>query len=224
MAITFDATTQLLIDDGSTSNSVSHTCTGSNLILWCMVENNNILGVTSMTYGGVALTKAIEQNEANGQQLSLWYLIGPATGANTFAVTRVNGAGNSWWQIASYTGAKQTAQPDATTATVGTTETTLTATLTTTADNCWAVMVGYANGANDPSPSAGTGTSKRAVMATDRSAFFEPTAVKTPAGSYSTQITAGSAGTVITVVMASFAPFVAGGGSSHNLTLMDVGT
>lgn len=222
MAIAFDATTQLTIVDTVSSGSVNHTVTGSNMILWCGVENNNQSGITSMTYNSVSLTQAVFFNETNGQQISLWYLIGPATGTHSFAVTRTSNSGNSWWQIASYSGAKQSGQPDATTSNSGTTATSLTTTLTTVADNTISILVGYANNASSPL-TVGTNSTKVAEMAPIRSTLFDSTGVgpKTPAGSFSMTFNTDTSGTVIAAVMASFAPFVAS--TTKPLSLLGVG-
>jgi hypothetical protein len=222
MAIARDTNTALQIVGPSTTGSVSHTCTGSNLILWCLMQNENQSGFNSITYGGVQLTEAITYNMTNSQQISLWYLIAPATGSNTFAVDRIGTVNDCQMQIVSYTGAKQSGVPDASISANNTTSTSLTTTLTTVADNTISVLVGYSNGSQ---PTAGTNSSLIASIDTDRCTAFDSTGVgpKTPPGSFAMTFT-NDVSIIDAAVMASFAPFVAGGGATHNLTLLGVGT
>jgi hypothetical protein len=66
----------------------SHTCTGSDLIL-LVSANLKRLGsetVTGVTYDGVALT-LIDSDVGGQRYASLWYLVGPATGANDIVVS-----------------------------------------------------------------------------------------------------------------------------------------
>ena len=88
-AIAFDNSTS-----GTGNLSISHTCTGSNLVLvggHVNVDDVTQLQVTSMTYNGVALTAQINNYyflnaESSYRNLDIRYLASPATGANTFVI------------------------------------------------------------------------------------------------------------------------------------------
>ena len=142
MAITYDAGSSNFSGGytaGPTSKSWSHTCTGTNLILWLAVGIwRDVAGtgsVTSCTYDGVALTKYVEREAAGSTMYTaLYYLIAPATGAKTLAVT-VTGATDAIKFVASsYSGVVQTSFLDANAYGDGY-GTTATATVTTVADN-----------------------------------------------------------------------------------------
>lgn len=85
MAVAFDVAST----GAGTSPSWSHTCTGTNLLL--VVQVGDFVGgdaesVTGITYNGVALS-LFPSHAFNVARTSLWYLIAPATGAHTLAVT-----------------------------------------------------------------------------------------------------------------------------------------
>jgi hypothetical protein len=141
-SIGFDATSNSG-DKGSVSSySWSHTCTGSNLLLACGVTivNASDLTVTTVTYNSVALTPIrsdVKQGANNYYYRStILYLIAPATGSNTVAVTLSGTAYYSVGGVVSYTGAKQSGQPDANNGANGT-GTAVSVDVTTVADNCW---------------------------------------------------------------------------------------
>lgn len=222
MAIAFDAAVDGLSNTG-TSHTWNHTCTGSLLILWVGFNGDNIGSfddITSVTYNGVAMTLANKQvNPASGgdRNTYLYYLLGPATGSHAVVINCTNShllQGGS----ASYTGVKQSGQPDATAVNAETVSSnkTLTTTLTTSADNCWTVVVEgcYDGGPGAGSPGAGAGTTKRAVDATNGGwGIFDSNAVVHPAGSASLTTTrsADPFGLEILHVMASFQPDTGGG-------------
>lgn len=84
----------LAIDDavsdlgtGST-NSWSHTCTGTDLVLYVAIIQKFADAVTGVTYNSEALTSiGTVADTGNNVTISLWRLIGPDTGANTVEVT-----------------------------------------------------------------------------------------------------------------------------------------
>ncbi|KKL97825.1 hypothetical protein LCGC14_1830540 [marine sediment metagenome] len=69
----------------STTVTISHTCTGSDLCLIVGVSVDNAVP-TGVTYNSVAMTKIADQDASAGNA-SLWRLVGPATGANDIVVT-----------------------------------------------------------------------------------------------------------------------------------------
>lgn len=187
MAIALDA----VASDGG--DSWSHTCSGENRILFVFARNS----ITGVTYAGVAMTKVGEAT--SDVTVSLWVLVNPALGANNVVLSGPWKAGCS----VSYTGAKQSGQPDAFTTKTQTGGTTLTVTLTTVADNCWTVVGARGGG----TLSGGTGTTLRSQVGGDN-ALLDSNGAVTPPGPRSMEvIQTGSDNWA--AVMASFAPFVA---------------
>lgn len=143
MAIARDATSAAL--DGTftaTSISVTHVCTGSNLILICCLAIGGNQ-VATATYNGVSMT-SIGMNFSN-RSVQMFYLVNPATGSNALTASW-SSAGLAYIEGMSYTGASQTGQPDSSntagsTAGVGTS---FSAATTVVAANCWLVGAGYA--------------------------------------------------------------------------------
>ena len=203
MAIAFDAQSASSFSSGTT-NTFSHTCSGSNGILYVGVYDglNNVTGVT---YNGVSMTLVNSfamTGGAAGQYIRLYQLVSPATGANNVVIT-CSAAGNTYGNGVSYTSASQTGQPDAQNTGGASTGTSLTTSVTTTADNCWVVGFAYMAG----TISAGTNTTLRSTNAGGILAIFDTNAAQTPAGSKSVQTTSGTSG-FNGHVIASFAPAV----------------
>lgn len=159
MAIAFDASSVGTSNfSAPASISWSHTCSGTNRILFVVACSSNPDVVSGVTYNGVAMTKigASVQN-TNADWVSLWYLIAPATGANNVVVTG-NSTSGLFGVSSSYTGALQTGQPDASGGNATATSTTFSASATAVASNCWAIL-GVVTG--NSSVSAGSGTTLR---------------------------------------------------------------
>ena len=133
MAIAIDSTSV------SDTTSVSHTCTGAERLLIVGIETSNAGTangadyVSAVTYNGVAMTRAVTGNTGDFRVYH-YYLVAPATGANTISVTSTSAV--TLIRNASYTGVKQGSQPDATGALVNT-ATPVTVPTTTVLDNCW---------------------------------------------------------------------------------------
>lgn len=86
MAVVFDSGTGNQDVGAATSHSFSHTCTGSNLVLIVGVHLDTIDDqTTSVTYNSVSMT--LEAEESGTYNTSMHRLAGPATGANTVAVS-----------------------------------------------------------------------------------------------------------------------------------------
>lgn len=86
MAIAYDSAAS----DAAGNLSWSHTCSGEQRLLLIGIQTRNTTPVTatSVTYNGVALTKISRKAYTAGDiTCELWYLVAPATGANTAAVT-----------------------------------------------------------------------------------------------------------------------------------------
>lgn len=191
MSIALDATSSISAPGGS-SSSFSHTCSGSNRILIVGVsiaQTGNTVSVTGITYNGVALTKIDREATLTSRATELWYLIAPATGAHSISVT-LSGTPDAFFNVgaASYTGTNQGLQPSSSGKTGFTSSvTTITQSVTTTADNSWLVGVGC-DGAT-PNPVVQAGTTFR-LSVNNRTGngyelfFLDSNAAKTPAGSF----------------------------------------
>lgn len=111
MAITTDAATPSGGVFFNSSLTISHTCTGTNLVLIVQAVNYDatVGTVSGITYNGVALTKIAGVTFSSNFNNEGWYLIAPATGTHdvviTWSASQLLVAGG----IVSYTGAHQSA-------------------------------------------------------------------------------------------------------------------
>lgn len=166
MPIAFDAASNGQAT--ATSVTVAHTTSGQNRVLAVCVSTETNDTCTGVTYNAVAMTKvgSSVQNSGNSAWVSLWLLVAPTTGANNIV------ASNSASSViavaaASYTGAAQS-QPNA-----NSSATTQAVSVTSTVDNCWAVMGSQTN----TSPTtAGANTSLRAEGGTWGNSLFDSNA------------------------------------------------
>lgn len=200
MAIAFDATNTWASVNPGTNLTASHTCTGSNLILFIgiLTTNNDI---TSVTYNGVAATQVAQvQGSFDSRFLTLYALANPSTGANTISVSTTSSS-LIQFGAASYTGAAQTTTADNSTNNASGSDP-FTLTLTPVADNCWTLMLCRFQ---NSTITAGSGTTKRA--ASSFTGILDSNAAITPPASTSLNATA-SAGSAYGL-MISFAPFAA---------------
>ncbi len=196
MALAYDTSSQS--SGVGTSLTWAHTCTGPNRILFVGTnEGANVTQViTGVTYAGVAMTKIRTDSTSNNYHGSLWYLIAPATGANNIVITASASRDLVGFGV-SYTGASQTAQPDASNG--GTfSASTITQAVTTVSDLTW--LVGFWVG--NRAPLAGASTTIRETLGAN--AIVDSNGINTPPGSYSLQITQSdtttSAFTVVSIV------------------------
>lgn len=188
MAIAYDSSANA----GNTSTAslvYSHTCTGSDLVLVVFVKVFNTSDlVTGVTYNGVSMTKILSGQDADNRWSYTYTLAGPATGTNNVTVS-LSSATFVGSTSQSYTGCSQTGIPDAS-ASLNTSSTTVTTTLTTIADNCW--LVGSYNGGRVYTAGSGT-TVRQSNTSADFLNSFDSNGAKTPAGSYSLAGTQSSA-------------------------------
>lgn len=217
MAIAFDAFSDGVNFTESSPLTWTHTCTGSDrLLIVGTVGDTASDTVSGVTYNSVAMTKIAAVLVPDNRYLTLWYLLNPASGANTVSVTSAGPAGAAG-RSTSYTGVQQSGQPDASTTNTVSANTTLTTTLTTIADNCWTMLVAKATVAT---LGAGTGSTARTAV-TEQLALFDNNAAITPAGSTSMTVTFGSGN--CGTVMASFSPVAAAvTARPRHLTLLGV--
>jgi len=162
MAILFDASSGGVAS--STSLTYSHTCTGSNRILFVGIltgGTNDI--VTGVTYGGVSMSQVNKQVATNGYMYS-YILIAPATGANNVVVS-VSPTQDIWSASASYTGATQSSQPHQQGTAVQASGTSFASqSLTPTLTNTW--HISWFRSSANLIIAAGSGTTKRQSPAT----------------------------------------------------------
>ena len=210
MAIAFDASSGVWAG-GVTSQTVSHTCTGSDR---CLVVNVVVDGTdtcTGVTYNGVAMTQTGKVLAGSYRYIYVYTLLAPATGANNI-VASISSSGFLEVNAASYTGVAQTGQPEATVTNSGSSgASTLTTTVTTLTDNAWAVMsvLGTAGAL-----AAGAGTTKRASSLVG--GVFDSGAAITPAGAAPLIFTMASA--EMGAISVSLAPSAGGDTTAPTLT------
>lgn len=213
MAIAYDTFTNGNFVSG-TSRTFSHTCTGSDLILFVeAVINTNSDWVTGITYNGVSMTRIQTVSPTVNRRLYLYYLVGPATGANNVVISTSSSAaigGNA----ASYTGVAQTGTIIDVSTTVTDTSSPIDTTLTTTIDDCWTILCGTMDGT--VAFTASTGSTLRGGNGTYLDVqIFDSNGPKNPAGSTTMTVTNASVsgGVPASMIMAAFAPVAGGGGA-----------
>lgn len=156
MAIARENSANVNQSTGSSTYTQSYTCTGSNLTLVVGFVTGTTDNVTSVTYNGVAMTQAQKVQMAGSNRWSyIYYLIGPATGANNIVWNFSAGQDIVFGGIASYTGTNQTAIDGSQTDSVNG-ATSLTNSQTVTANNSWVSVFFYTTGT---SMAAGSGAS-----------------------------------------------------------------
>jgi len=201
MSIAFGAQVQTSVAGGTaTATTGTITVTGSNTIGFVLIENQNVSGISSVTWNGVACTLIDSQQDPNVTIGYIYAILNPGTGV--IAVTRSATTFNMAVFAPYYTGASQTLTMDATTKGSGAAAS-LTGTLTTIANNAWQVLVAYMD---NGSIAASTGSTIRGTaLVTNNMAMFDSNSPQTPAGSKSMSVTGGG-GSNFNYVMVSFAP------------------
>ena len=181
-SVTFDAIssgTNITAQLAGGTTTVSHVVgsgTNRTLIVNVSAWNNGGTGTgcSSITYGGVSMTKVTGSGIANGAfYTEQWYLIAPTSGtanivATVAAKTDKLGLGN-----VSFAGTNQTNPIDANTAVSGTVGT-VTASLTTTSANEYLVDVVNHLSANTPTSHTGTTIILDASLGVDTSSQYGP--------------------------------------------------
>lgn len=203
MAIAFDAASAAGNVSTSTSPlTFSHTCSGTNRILFVEAGQRNASTVSGITYNGVAMTQigtVLHPPLTTSDGNYLYYLINPATGAHNVSIAYGGGADLRGSSV-SYTGAKQSGVPDqSTTLTGSATSNSMSLTL---GANSWSIMcIGMDGG----TATAGTNSTYRTdnVGITE---FFDSNGANT--GSFTMSFTAPGGGTSYSGFMVSILPAV----------------
>ncbi len=159
MAIAYDSTASYATSGSNVTNPTwSHTCSGSDRVLVVIcTDPNNGANHDSATYGGQAMTKAVESAQYGGGSTSVWYLINPPTGSNTVSF---NGGTTRWMcGSISYTGADVSDISDGTCSNGGTSISATSCSITTSRDK--SVIIGGGGGTGNFTWSAANGLTQR---------------------------------------------------------------
>lgn len=148
-------------------------------------DSAGFVGASSVTFNGVALTRAVTANGVAGTNNvnEIWYLLNPASGLHALAATCAGMSGTSEVMMSwiTFSGAHQTAgnQPDNTNSGTTSGANNTTASVTSVVDNC--LIISCAQVSNTQANTAGT-TNQTTFANPDgwtNSSYFAP---KTPAG------------------------------------------
>lgn len=139
---------------GGSAGSItwSHTTAGTNRVLFVGVWiYPTSITITGVTYGGVACSfiDSVVVGSAS-QYIALYSLANPALGANNVVVSVSSSSGSVYAGSLSYNGARQTGIPDAYAATSYGYQTSISESVTTVANHCWALGI-YRNSNGDSS-------------------------------------------------------------------------
>ena len=180
----------------------------------------NTYSITGITYNAVSMTLVNSARAPANRKFGQWFLLGPATGSNNVVVTA--SIAGILACSGSYNNVKQTGQPDASTTDTSSLTTSIETSITTVADNCWAIHTCHA-ATSGQAPTAGAGAFVRSNVLSDAD-LFDSNSDITPAGSYSMTVQT-VANSNWAVVIGSYAPAQATVPvtSKANLLLMGVG-
>lgn len=168
----------------------NHTCTGSNMYLVVALYNSAGDQVTGVTYNGTAMAQVSKQNVFGGAEAYLFILANPTTGSS-LAISVTKSSGNMTGCAVSYSGCKQTGQPDASTTGTSGASTTYSEALVSIADKCWHITGVFGNATNAISAGAST-TVRTHNEALHSVAIGDTNAAVTPAGSNTLNFSASS--------------------------------
>lgn len=204
---------------GVNSQTTSYTVgTGANRILvvgtWSTTTSNDVSGIT---YAGVAMTQVGTgiANSTDGY-ITMWYLLNPTSGANNIVVSLSDSAAHFNSFGASYSGAKQSGQPDASSTFQGSVSS-WSQSVTTVANDCEVIAI--------MRESAGVtliaGTNTTLVQNIPGGGFHvvDSTVVTSPAGSTTLSATWSTATPLVASIMMSIAP-VASVASTTNASFL----
>lgn len=206
MPIAFDASSSGSTGASANSLTYAHTTAGSDRILLVGVRVNGDPNdvITGITYSGIAMTRIAMVARPGGSSIYLYYLIAPATSANNIIIS-CSAVRDIIGVSASYTGTKQSAQPDASDTTlVDPAATSITSTMTTIVNGSWGVSICGTDGLNDLVPGANVASER--VTVSDDISLGDSNAAIIPPGSFSQTWTFASQ--TAFMIMASIAPSV----------------
>lgn len=189
MAIAYDASSSVYNGTAATSHTLSHTCTGSNRVLVVGTRTYDANAITGVTYNGVSMTEVGTSVTLGSDAFRRWILVNPDSGANNIVASLSSSRRIEIYAI-SLTGAKQSAQPDASATATGS-STSATGSVTTVADNSWVVAFAESNGASGAWSSSTNCTVVQSITDRGAAGYGGP---KTPAGSFTQAISVASTG------------------------------
>lgn len=206
MTIAFDNGTDIF---SSGIVDLSHTVSGTSRIIFLGIcFSGGGTPQATPTYAGVNMT-LIGSQAVGGNNLYLYYLLSPTLGTNNLEVNGI-GQGNFGMHGISYTGVKQSGQPDATTSSAnGFNSNSYSLTTTTVADNCWITMLAMGASGSNNAMNAGTNFTTRATGNDTRGLMGDTNGVVHPAGSITMGVSTGGTAQNIGGISASFAPSLA---------------
>lgn len=192
--IAVDATATLNYAAGT---SYSHTCSASATLLWVFTKSAS--AVSAVTYNGVAMTQT--EHATSGYDIQVWFLVSPASGAHTVAITTAGSVGAA---SVSYTNARITSVPDVPATRHSEPASTATESVTPISDLCWAIFAVSDN--TSSAPTAGAGSTARAVpSAASAMGLFDSNGPITPPSAYSMSVGITAASDGLSILNA-FAP------------------
>jgi hypothetical protein len=218
-----DAAGSHAINQGQNWN---HTCTGSDLILFALINVYQGSNPTvSVTYNSASLTSAVNDTVGTlSDSVTILYKYAPSTGTNSVAMSFTGGT-NRWndpFSI-SYSGAQQSGNLSTYSASSKTSSTTNSFSITPPAsNNGWVVVIGACS--NCLTMSAGTGLSLVRRVGTDtRYGLFDSNGAVSGGSAYSMSITVDSVGGDQQIAAAVWFDVAATATSNSNLLLLGVG-
>lgn len=196
-----------------TSVTFSHTTGGSDRIILVGTNKsgNETDDITGVTYAAVSTTLIASIGAGATLRAYMWILVNPTSETNDVVVSS-SASQNIRCTSVSYTGAKQTGQPDASATNSGTTGTSITTTVTTVADNCWDIS--FLGSSSSAAKTAGAGIGSYRGNVNSIANIGDSNAVISPAGAHSMTWEGFSEGDSSGVVQASIAPVAVAGGTS----------
>lgn len=205
MAIAFDSKTNFLYNASTATHTYSHTCSGVDRILFVGVSVRDTRTVTGVTYNGVSMTQSGSLSTTTGIKNYLFYLVNPSTGSNTVSITQSASDTITSCSI-SYTGAAQSGQPDATSVGGPSSGVSYSQSVTSVADNCFAILYGDNNSGATLTAGSNTTIRNNCEVAFTGAFLLDSTTAKTPAGTFTLAFTSASGSAA--ACMASFKPSV----------------
>lgn len=205
MAIALDTSTDGGFVNTGTSLTFSHTCSGSDRVLFVAAFGDTADLVTGATYNSVAMTLVGKDIVGIDRYVYLYVLFNPASGANNVVISASSSIVIQGLAV-SYTGADQSGSVDSS-AHSNNPSTSLVQSTTVVAANSWTVA---AFRTNATTATAGTGSTERkkygGLYLADSNG---PLAAGSRSMTYDNSVGNGWSG-----VIASFAPATGGGGST----------
>lgn len=136
-AIAYDNSGSNVQTSGSTISVTWTINSGTNGLVVAIVANGNNIGMSGCTCGGNAMTLGPSQTTRANMRTYLYWYVGQGAGSTTVTCTYSSSVTEGTLMVASYTGVKQTGQPDASNGSNASTTSsgTYTTTITTVANN-----------------------------------------------------------------------------------------